>query len=46
MTMTAGSAVVSTDSPPSFGNLHAYDDAIVPWIRRLTEGCTSTARPA
>jgi N-methyl-L-proline demethylase len=38
MTMTAGSAVVSTDSPPSFGNLHAYDDAIVPWIRRLTDG--------
>jgi N-methyl-L-proline demethylase len=37
LTMTAGSAVVSPDSPPAFGNLHAYDDAIVPWIRRLTE---------
>ena len=37
-TMTAGSAVVAEDSPPSFGNLHAYDDAIVPWIRRMTDG--------
>ena len=38
MTMTAGSAVVAEDSPPSFGNLHAYDDRIVPWIRRMTDG--------
>lgn len=38
MTMTAGSAVVAEDSAPAFGNLHAYDDAIVPWIRRLTDG--------
>ncbi len=38
LTMTAGSAVVAEDSPPSFGNLHAYDDAIVPWIQRLTDG--------
>ena len=37
MTMTAGSAVVAEDSPPAFGNLHAYDDAIVPWLRRLTD---------
>lgn len=37
LTMTAGSAVVSRDSPPAFGNLHAYDDAIVAWIRRLTD---------
>ncbi len=36
--MTAGSAVVAEDSPPAFGNLHAYDDAIVPWIQRLTDG--------
>ena len=35
--MTAGSAVVAEDSPPAFGNLHAYDDAIVPWIRRMTD---------
>ena len=37
MTMTAGSAVVAEDSPPAFGNLHAYDDEIVPWIRRMTD---------
>ena len=24
LTMTAGSAIVSRDSPPAFGNLHAY----------------------
>ncbi|MDA8637139.1 FAD-dependent oxidoreductase [Rhodospirillales bacterium] len=39
LTMTAGSAVVSPDSPPAFGNLHAYDDAIVPWLRELTDAC-------
>jgi 2,4-dienoyl-CoA reductase-like NADH-dependent reductase (Old Yellow Enzyme family) len=38
MTMTAGTAVVSPDSPPAFGNLHAYDDAIVPWIQAMTDG--------
>jgi N-methyl-L-proline demethylase len=37
LTMTAGSAVVAEDSPPAFGNLFAYSDAIVPWIRRLTD---------
>ena len=37
MTMTAGSALVSADSPAAFGNLHAYDDAIVPWIREMTD---------
>ncbi len=37
LTMTAGSAVVGRDSPPAFGNLHAFDDAIVPWIRELTD---------
>lgn len=37
LTMTAGSAIVSPDSPPAFGNLHAYDDAIVPWIRQMTD---------
>ena len=39
LTMTAGSAVVAEDSPPAFGNLHAYDDAIVPWLRRLSDEC-------
>src|SRR5258708_6207601 len=37
--MTAGSAVVSTDSPPAFGNLLAYKDEIVPWMRRLGDEC-------
>ncbi len=39
LTMTAGSAVVSTDSPPAFGNLHAYKDEIVDWMRELTDEC-------
>jgi len=39
LTMTAGSAVVAEDSPAAFGNLYAYDDAIVPWLRRLTDEC-------
>ena len=39
MTMTAGSAVVSQDSPPAFGNLLAYKDEIVPHLKKLTEGC-------
>ena len=39
MTMTAGSAVVSRDSPPAFGNLHAYDDGIVPWLKQLADDC-------
>ena len=37
LTMTAGSAVVSPDSPQAFGNLHAYKDEIVPWIRELAD---------
>ncbi|MGH7212794.1 MAG: N-methylproline demethylase, partial [Acetobacteraceae bacterium] len=39
LTMTAGSAVVSPDSPPVFGNLLAYKDEIVPWMKRLADGC-------
>ncbi|MEM7545751.1 MAG: NADH:flavin oxidoreductase [Pseudomonadota bacterium] len=39
MTMTAGSAVVSPDSPEAFGNLHAYRDEIIPWLRALTDDC-------
>lgn len=39
LTMTAGSAVVSRESPPAFGNLHAYNDEIVPWLRELTDDC-------
>jgi 2,4-dienoyl-CoA reductase-like NADH-dependent reductase (Old Yellow Enzyme family)/thioredoxin reductase len=37
MTMTAGSAAVSKDSPPVFNNLLAYKDEIVPWIRQMTD---------
>ncbi|MDO5696640.1 MAG: NADH:flavin oxidoreductase [Dermatophilus congolensis] len=37
LTMMGGSAVVSPDSPPSFGNLLLYKDEIVPWLRRLTD---------
>ncbi len=39
LTMTAGSAIVSRDSAPAFGNLHAYRDEIVPWLRRLADDC-------
>lgn len=39
LTMTAGSATVSPDSPPVFGNLLAYKDEIVPWMRRLSDEC-------
>lgn len=39
LTMTAGSAVVSRESPPAFGNLHAYKDEIVPWLRELADDC-------
>ena len=39
LTMTAGSAIVSPDSPAAFGNLQAYRDEIVPWLKRLTEDC-------
>jgi 2,4-dienoyl-CoA reductase-like NADH-dependent reductase (Old Yellow Enzyme family) len=39
LTMTAGSAVVSRDSPQAFGNLHAWDDAIVPWLAELADEC-------
>ena len=39
LTMTAGSAVVSQDSPPAFGNLLAYKDEIVPWLKKLADEC-------
>lgn len=39
LTMTAGSAVVSQDSPEAFGNLHAYRDEIVPHLKQLVEDC-------
>ena len=39
LTMTAGSALVAEDSPAAFGNLHAYKDEIVPWLKRLADDC-------
>ena len=39
LTMIGGSAVVSPDSPPVFGNLLAYKDEIVPWLRQLADDC-------
>jgi 2,4-dienoyl-CoA reductase-like NADH-dependent reductase (Old Yellow Enzyme family) len=39
LTMTAGSAVVSRDSPQAFGNLQAYRDEIVPWLQELSDAC-------
>ncbi|ATX64716.1 NADH:flavin oxidoreductase [Roseinatronobacter bogoriensis] len=39
LTMTAGSAAVSRNSPPVFNNILAYKDEVVPWIRRLTDAC-------
>ena len=39
LTMTAGSAAVSKDSPPVFNNILAYKDEVVPWIKDLTDGC-------
>src|SRR5437016_13265903 len=39
LTMTAGSAVGSADSPPAFGNLLAYKDEIMTWMRRLSAEC-------
>lgn len=39
LTMTAGSAAVSRDSPPVFNNVLAYKDEVVPWLKRLTDDC-------
>jgi 2,4-dienoyl-CoA reductase-like NADH-dependent reductase (Old Yellow Enzyme family)/thioredoxin reductase len=37
ITMTAGSASVSKDSPPVFNNILVWKDEVVPWIRELTD---------
>lgn len=39
LTMTAGSAAVSRNSPPVFNNILAYKDEVVPWVKRLTDAC-------
>ena len=39
LTMTAGSAAVSKDSPPVFNNILAYKDEVVAWMKKLTDDC-------
>lgn len=39
LTMTAGSAAVSRDSPPAFNNILAYKDEVVPWLKDLAGAC-------
>ncbi|MBC2835018.1 NADH:flavin oxidoreductase [Paragemmobacter straminiformis] len=39
LTMTAGSAAVSKDSPPVFNNILAYKDEVVGWMKKLADDC-------
>jgi N-methyl-L-proline demethylase len=39
LTMTAGSATVSRDSPPAFNNVLAYRDEVVGWMAKLADEC-------
>ncbi len=39
MTMTAGSAAVSRDSPPVFNNILAYKDEVVGWMKKVSDAC-------
>ncbi len=39
LTMTAGSAAVSRDSPPVFNNILAFKDEVVPWLKSLADEC-------
>jgi N-methyl-L-proline demethylase len=39
LTMTAGSAAVSRDSPPAFNNILLYKDEVVRWMRELSDAC-------
>jgi 2,4-dienoyl-CoA reductase-like NADH-dependent reductase (Old Yellow Enzyme family)/thioredoxin reductase len=39
LTMTAGSAAVSKDSPPVFNNILAYKDEVVPWMAKIADAC-------
>ncbi|MTH99877.1 FAD-dependent oxidoreductase [Roseibium sp. RKSG952] len=39
LTMTAGSAAVSRDSPPVFNNILVWKDEVVPWMRALADEC-------
>jgi N-methyl-L-proline demethylase len=37
LTMTAGSAAVSRDSPPVFNNILAWKDEVVGWVKKITD---------
>jgi len=39
LTMTAGSASISRDSPPVFNNILAWKDEVVGWMRQLVDEC-------
>lgn len=39
LTMTAGSASVSRDSPPVFNNILAWKDEVIGWMKQLTDEC-------
>lgn len=39
LTMTAGSAAVSRDSPAAFNNISLYKDEVVGWMKDLTDAC-------
>ncbi len=39
LTMTAGSAAVSRDSPPAFNNILCWKDEVVPWMKKLADDC-------
>ncbi|SDS46824.1 2,4-dienoyl-CoA reductase [Brevibacterium sandarakinum] len=39
LTMTAGSATVSKDSPAAFGNVDLSTDEVVPWLSAIAEDC-------
>ena len=39
LTMTAGSASVSRDSPPVFNNILAWKDEVVGWMKQLVDEC-------
>ncbi|MWD27542.1 NAD(P)-binding protein [Aquicoccus sp. SCR17] len=39
LTMTAGSASVSRDSPPVFNNILAWKDEVTGWMKQLTDEC-------
>ncbi len=39
LTMTAGSASISRDSPPVFNNILAWQDEVVGWLKKLVDEC-------